>query len=174
MTVSAEDDPPAAAGGPGRRLATAVLVILFAAMFGCVALQVVLRYVAILPAPWTEELARFLLVVMVHLGAVVVWLRGDHIRSDFLLARAGPRLRRAIETATLVLAVLLLLAVAGGCRDMAALNWQRQSSSMPWLRLGHLYAVEGLCALAMALLAARDAWRMAAGGVRRGPGGAGC
>lgn len=161
MSVSADESDPAEVGHSLPPFAVTILVAIFSAMFACVALQVIARYIAAMPMPWTEELARFLLVVMVHLGAVVVWQRGEHIRSDFFLTRISALGRHWIEVVTMALAVMLLLAVAAGAWDMAVLNWQRLSSSMPWLRIGYLYAVEGVCAVGMALLALRDIWRAA-------------
>lgn len=57
------------------------------------AIQVGSRYTGVLFVPWTEELGRLLFVWVVWIGAAAAFVRGSHIRFDFILQRLPVRLR---------------------------------------------------------------------------------
>ncbi|GIK82670.1 MAG: membrane protein [Alphaproteobacteria bacterium] len=87
-----------------------------AAMTACTLLQVTVRFVLtkfdiMISVPWTEELARYLMIWLVFLGAATACRRGQLIAFDFLIEalpeRAGMALR--LLTALLCLAFFLLL-----------------------------------------------------------------
>lgn len=136
----------------GDWLAAAV----FAAMYTCVLLQIVARYAIDFPVAWTEELARFMLVVMTYFGAAILWIRHAHIETDFLVNRLPDRGIASVKALTNLLALALLLAMGVGSWAMGVWTWERTASSMPWFRIGYLYAIVGACAALMSIFAARD------------------
>jgi TRAP-type transport system small permease protein len=90
-------------------LERAVCATLLAATFVVIFLQVVTRYVFDSPLPWTEELARYLLVWLTFAAAGYVTARRLHISVDLFIAKLGKRLVLVVDT----FALLVVLAVAG-------------------------------------------------------------
>ena len=75
-------------------LATALLV---AALAAAVGLQVVGRHLLHSPLPWTEEIARLLLVWLMCAGGVSALQRGEHPRVTALVRLLEPARRAAVE-----------------------------------------------------------------------------
>jgi TRAP-type C4-dicarboxylate transport system permease small subunit len=71
-----------------------------------VAYQFVTRYVFNDSAGWTEEIARYLLIGTVFVGASVGVYRNNHIQVDFLYRHLPPRAGRALALGVDVLRVL--------------------------------------------------------------------
>lgn len=72
-------------------LSTALILVVFAQ----IVVAVIRRYIFDKPLQWNDEMAGYLLVTLVMLGAAEALRRGDHIAIDLLSAKAGPRLGRA-------------------------------------------------------------------------------
>ena len=64
------------------------------------------RYVLNDSAAWTEEIARYLLISVVFVGAAIGVLKNNHIQVDFFYRFMPQRLARALSTMTDVLRVL--------------------------------------------------------------------
>lgn len=103
------------ARGLDRLLAGAIGVLL-ALMLADVTWQIFTRYVLADPPVWTEEIARYLFIWQIFLGAGLAFGRGSHIVVDVLLRVLPPRGRRALALLNhaLVAALLALLAWRGG------------------------------------------------------------
>ncbi|MEX0502451.1 TRAP transporter small permease [Alphaproteobacteria bacterium LSUCC0719] len=78
-------------------------------------LQVVTRYVLNAPLPWTEELAAYLLIWMVFIGAIGVHRKDTHLRVEMLDEWAPPPVVAAIRLIydIIIFAVLVLLVKSG-------------------------------------------------------------
>jgi C4-dicarboxylate transporter DctM subunit len=74
--------------------ATALLV---AALAVAVGLQVVGRHLFHAPLPWTEEIARLLLVWLMCVGGIRALQHGEHPRVTVLLRRLAPERQAAVE-----------------------------------------------------------------------------
>ena len=89
-------------------------VALFAALFITVLLQVFTRYALGLPLPWTEEVARYLLIWTTFIAAAYVGARRLHIAVDLLVARLRPAAATAVDViAQLVVIVTCVILTAG-------------------------------------------------------------
>lgn len=73
------------------RLCCGCLVVLGLAMTVVVLLQVFFRFVVYLPFPWSEECARYLMIWMGLLGAVVAQRKGRHIGVRVFVERLPGR-----------------------------------------------------------------------------------
>jgi TRAP-type C4-dicarboxylate transport system permease small subunit len=73
--------------------------------------NVVARYLFLRPFVWGEEIMQFMNVWAVMLGAAVVTSHGAHLRMDAFYNLAGPRLRRALEVLSNLLAMAVFLYV---------------------------------------------------------------
>jgi TRAP-type C4-dicarboxylate transport system permease small subunit len=65
----------------------AFCVFLFAGMIGVTLLGVFFRYIMLNPFPWTEELARFLMVFLAFLAMSIAMRREQHITIKFAVDR---------------------------------------------------------------------------------------
>ena len=95
-----------------HRLLIWLMAATVAALIVPVSLQIVSRYTQIIPAYiWTEELARFLFIWMVMLGAMIGIREGTHFVVDLwppLSARPQAMLRIVASLAVLVFACVFL------------------------------------------------------------------
>lgn len=93
-----------------RRLMHPVIFALGGAMFLVVLAQVVFRYVLSHPLPWSEELARYLMVWVACLAASEAYARGNHVGVTLIVNAVRPSLHK-IMTLIIHLAVCVLMGV---------------------------------------------------------------
>lgn len=98
-------------GGAACVLASALVVVMSVILF----LQVVFRYVLMLPLPWSEEAARFCLVWFAMLASCVAGQRGLHFAIRWGVKWLNPWVREAARILILAFGagVLLFLAFEG-------------------------------------------------------------
>ncbi|MBA2300969.1 MAG: TRAP transporter small permease [Chloroflexi bacterium] len=89
---------------------TAVVVVIL--------IGVVARYIVHISLPWSEELARLLLVWLTFLGAAAATAQRSHIRVDTIYARFSGRRRRAIEATSIMLSLLTLALLIWASRGL--------------------------------------------------------
>ena len=119
----------------------ASLVVAMAVMLGCIALQVVMRYVFGNAPSWTEELALLMFSWCIMGGIALVVREGFHVRLDILLNALPVAARRwmeaAIESAT---------AAFGAYLAWSGLRFVDVTSASVWAAIG--YPIEMLHTLA--------------------------
>jgi TRAP-type C4-dicarboxylate transport system permease small subunit len=93
----------------GMRLLEGLIALMLAVMVVLVFGNVVLRYGFDSGITVSEEIARWLFVWLTFMGALVALQREEHLGSDFLVSRLGPRGRQACR----VLGQLAMLGVCG-------------------------------------------------------------
>jgi len=91
------------------RVLDAATLALLAILLAVVGGQVFARYVLNRSLVWSEELARYLFVYLVFLGAAMALARQRHIQVSVVVERLPPSLRRAVAVA----GELLLLGFVG-------------------------------------------------------------
>ena len=98
-------------------LLRALLVVAVAVLVIPVSLQIVSRYTALIPAYiWTEEMARFLFIWAIMLGAVLGVREGNHLVVD-LWPPGGARRRALLDiVANLAIAVMAFVFLVWGWR----------------------------------------------------------
>ena len=88
------------------------IVVLMVAMVICIFTQVFTRYVLNNSIPWTEEVARYVIVYLTFFGGALAVHEDKHIKLDFvveLLPPATQRILRAVSSFMMVLTSLLLI-----------------------------------------------------------------
>lgn len=125
------------------RALAALLVLLMTAMVAVVTWQVVSRYALGSPSPWTEEVARYLLIWIGMLGTAYAFRTRAHIGLDLLPRRltgiAARRLHRVTLGIVIVFAATVLL-FGGG--SLVLLTWElRQVSAALGLPIAIVYSV---------------------------------
>lgn len=73
-----------------------VLAVLMVGLVGVVFTQVLARYVIQSSVPWTEEVARYLLIYLTFVGAAVAVREHTHLRVDFLVVRLPQVVQRVV------------------------------------------------------------------------------
>jgi TRAP-type C4-dicarboxylate transport system permease small subunit len=86
-----------------------LIVCMFAIVF-LMTLQVITRYLVVLPAPWSAELGTFSLVWMVFLGAAVAARRNRHVRVESIFSRLPDTVQYYVQI-FIYIVILLILAV---------------------------------------------------------------
>ena len=64
-------------------------IIVFAGIFACMFVQVILRYAFDSPLTWSEELARYLMIWCAFLGWVIASRNDTHLAMTFVVDKAG-------------------------------------------------------------------------------------
>ncbi len=112
----------------------------FIAMVVIVTVHVIFRSLAWMYMDWAFEVAGFLFVATIFLGAAVAMRLNEHIRLEFLLSWLSPRPRLALGLALDILAGVFLVAVAVGAYRMTGTTWELRNVEVEWMRTGHMYA----------------------------------
>jgi TRAP-type C4-dicarboxylate transport system permease small subunit len=130
--------------------------VIFIAVFLCAVIQVVSRYILRISIPWTEEMARYCLIMFTMLGSAIVTQKGGHLGAYFLRDRAHGRLKALM----LILSSLTSLAFMGvviiGAFVMLPLTWDVTATTIGWFRTAFLYGTVILAAVLMLLVLFKD------------------
>jgi len=121
-----------------------LLVALVAMLVISVAWQVFSRYLLTDPSPWTEELARFLLIWVGMLGASYAFREKAHLGLELLPEKlAGKPAASLLKGFTLLVVAIFAVAVlifGGG--NLVALTWElKQYSAVLGLPISWVYSV---------------------------------
>ena len=121
----------------------ALLVVLVIALVASVAWQVLSRYLLSDPSPWTEELARFLLIWIGMLGASYAFREKAHLGLELLpgkLEGVPAALLRYFTLAVITLFAGTVLIAGGG--NLVSLTWElRQYSAVLGMPIAWVYSV---------------------------------
>jgi TRAP-type C4-dicarboxylate transport system permease small subunit len=120
-----------------------ILAFLMAVMTVDVLWQVCSRYILRSPSPYTDELARFLLIWIGILGAAYVAGQEKHLAIDLLPQKLEGRSKRRLHFFINLLIALFAIAVMviGGTRLVFITFNLGQTSSALQVPLGYVYAV---------------------------------
>lgn len=140
------------------RALEAGLAVALVVMSVTVMLQVYFRYVAQAPLPWSEELARYLLVFLSFIGGALAYYRGAHVSLDLLSERLSERRRAALELFLAAAVLLLGFTLAVGGLEFMVRNHQQLSPAMQ-VRMSFPNAAVPLCGVLLVLFALEGAIR---------------
>jgi TRAP-type C4-dicarboxylate transport system permease small subunit len=86
--------------------------VLLVAMSGILFLQVIYRYVLLLPLPWSEEAARFCLVWFAMLSSCIAGQQGAHFSIRWCLHWVSPRWRELARLLVLAFSIVVFVFLA--------------------------------------------------------------
>ena len=109
MSVPLDAPPSASLADRVLLWATAALVVAQALVVG---LQVIARHISHQPIPWTEEIARLLLVWLMCVGGIAGLRQGQHPRVTALVRRLRPTRRAALDQGLRLVLMVFFLALA--------------------------------------------------------------
>lgn len=114
-------------------------IVFFAVLTLLVIWQVFTRYVLKNPSSFSEQLATYIFVWLVLLGAALVFGENGHMAMDLLKDRLPLRWKIGTELVIQLMIMLFaaLVLVKGGA-DASALTWQQATGSLP-VTIGQMY-----------------------------------
>lgn len=121
-----------------RTLFSAISLLLLV-MVVDVTWQVFTRYILEDPAPWTEEIARYVFTWEIFLGAALAFGRGAHIVVDAVMAVATGRVRRVVAVLGYLATLAMLLPLVWFGAEMVELTSNTYATASQ-LNIGVVYA----------------------------------
>jgi TRAP-type C4-dicarboxylate transport system permease small subunit len=124
-----------------NRCAEVAVFVIISAMAVAVLIEVIFRYLLLLPLFWTEEFARYCLVWSSLLAAGIALKRGQHIAVAFVAERLPERIRMAAALwGDILVAALLAVILWGGIYLVTLARHQlspamRLSMSLPYMAI---------------------------------------
>ena len=131
-----------------------------ACMAGMVVLvfgNVMLRYGFNSGITLSEELSRWFFVWMTFLGAIVALRKHEHLGTDMLIGRLGPKGKKICMGISQLLMMFICVLLFKGAYEQAVINWTSTSAvmeaSLSWVYFpGIIFAVLGGLMIAMDFL----------------------
>lgn len=114
-----------------NRVVCGLLVCAAAVMIAVVLLQVICRYLFNSSLFWSEELARMLLVQITFLGAAAAFHSRMHIAVDIVVNAVGPKIRRILASACLLVCAALFTALLVYGLNFSKILCLQQAASLP-------------------------------------------
>ncbi|MDR3591809.1 MAG: TRAP transporter small permease [Negativicutes bacterium] len=117
-----------------------VTAALLAIMVVIVFANVVARYYLSASLAWSEELARFMLIWLVFLGAILAYVDNEHLGLDLLVKKMPRKLELVVACCTdlLVLYALWLVLWGGYLMTVDSWEWEAPATDIPF---GYTYLV---------------------------------
>lgn len=131
-----------------------IALLLFWLLGGVVFTQFFTRYVLNDSASWTEEIARYLLVGAVFVGAGIGVAKNNHIQVDLLYRYLPPRAGRMLSTAVDVMRIAFFAAMTLFTAQMMG-KLQGMQMSVVDLPMNIVY---GVCLFGLACMTLRSIW----------------
>jgi len=123
--------------------------VLLAVMFLVTLFQVVARVILGISSVWSEELARFLYVCLVFVGAVPLIRDDEHIRVGVLTDRLTGRPLTILRLLTILLTIPFIAVMTWGAWTNTVVNWRTYAPTLDWLSIGYIYLVIWVTGLLM-------------------------
>jgi TRAP-type C4-dicarboxylate transport system permease small subunit len=142
-------------------------------MFLTTLFQVVARTILGVSSVWSEELARFLYVCIVFLGAALLARDDEHIRVAVITDRVGKRAAALLRFLTVLLTIPFIAVMTLGSWTNTRLNWKTYAPTLDWLSIGYIYLMIFLTGILMLGYLVANLLRLARDIVGRAPGTAG-
>ncbi|SDZ73190.1 TRAP transporter small permease [Rubrimonas cliftonensis] len=138
------------------RAVDVIPVAMFWVLAGVVFLQFFTRYVLNDSLGWTEEIARYLLIVSAFTGAVIAVRKDSHIVVEFFYRYLSMRTRKLLSATIDVAKTAFFVAATWYSVELAMRTRQKMASIE--VSKAVIYWIVAACFAAMALYAARLAW----------------
>jgi TRAP-type C4-dicarboxylate transport system permease small subunit len=123
--------------------------VLLAVMFLVTLFQVVARVILGISSVWSEELARFLYVCLVFVGAAPLIRDDEHIRVGVLTDRLKGQPLTILRLLTILLTIPFIAVMTWGAWTNTVVNWRTYAPTLDWLSIGYIYLVIWVTGLLM-------------------------
>lgn len=92
-----------------ERICSIISIILLVSVILLIFLQIISRYVFSSPYSWTEELARYMFILLCFLGASLALRRYELVGVEFIISKINTKSRHIIKVISSTLLVLFVL-----------------------------------------------------------------
>ncbi|SEN76647.1 TRAP transporter small permease [Lihuaxuella thermophila] len=120
--------------------------------------NVVLRYAFNSGITWSEEMARFLFIWMVFLGAIVALKENEHLGVDMLVRKLSARWKKVVYVISNLLILYTLWLVLEGSWGMTQLNMD-SSAPATGLPLSFIYGIGIVMSVGMGIIVLRNLYQ---------------
>ena len=126
------------------------LCLLMSLMVVIVFANVIARYSLSASLAWSEEVARFMLIWLVFIGAVLAYVNDEHLGLDIIVRLFPRRIRYGLAVvADLLIMVAIYLVIHGGAQLMRdSWEWGSPATDTPY---GYVYTVVPACGILLLL-----------------------
>lgn len=122
-----------------------------------IVLQVIARYVLHIAIPWTEEMSRYLIVLVGFAGGVLVSRRGEHLGAYFLRDQMKGRVKSGLYIVNSVICTIYFFATGYGAWIMfGKMSPRMTTSTVEWMQIRWLYIFLVIGSFGMMAYAIRD------------------
>lgn len=121
-----------------RKINDIAAICLMALLAICVIAQVIWRYALGTPLTWSEELARYLQIWMVMLGAAVMMRKGGHLAIDLVTASLPPKVKRVTDILVYI-AIIVFFGIVVWQGIPVTMNAMKQHSPAMQANMGYVY-----------------------------------
>ncbi len=143
----------------------AIVLVVFWGLAVVVFLQFFTRYILNDSLAWTEEIARFLLIAVTFIGAIMATRKGSHIAVEFLFRWMNRPVRRVVQAIIDLVSVAFFAALTLFSVQLAGRTGQMMVSIDVPKSL--VYWAVAVCFAMMTFHAARIGWRHLRSGTSR-------
>ena len=91
--------------------------------------------------PWTEEFARYLLILITFVGGALAIRDKQHIAVTAILDKLPKKARYYLNKCFNLTIIMFLIAVFKGSIIMVKLTWETPVGSISWLTAGKVYLI---------------------------------
>ena len=140
----------------GEKIYEAIVVIFFIMLVLCSSLQVVARYILRISIPWTEEMARYCLVMFTMLGAALVSKRGAHLGAFFFVNRAKGRVKVLLYIFSTLMGMIFMAVMLGGAIIAIPRLIPIRAVTVSWINSAWLYVPLAISAALMLIMYVQD------------------
>lgn len=118
-----------------------ITILAFIVMVIVVLLQVIFRYVMRISVPWTEEFARYLLILITFVGGALAIRDKQHIAVTAIINKLPKKAPYYLNKFFNISIILFLITVFRGSILMVKLTWETPVGSIGWLSTGKIYLI---------------------------------
>lgn len=123
--------------------------VILLVMFLATVTQIVFRIILKLPASWSVELARYLFVLIVFVGAAALMKDEGHIRIGVVTDRFSETGKKIFRIVTRLMIIPFVLIMTWGAYLNMVSTWQAVLPTIDWIRIGYIYLSICLCGMIM-------------------------
>lgn len=145
---------------PKKTIEYCLSVVLFVILIIVCFLQVLFRFVIKLPLAWTEEMSRYIFILLVYVGASAAALERKHVRVELIDSVLPPKAAKGLSAVVQVLCAAISLVITFNIKDLIlnSARTQQQSAALR-LPMAAMYAMVGAMFAVIAFRFLQAAWR---------------
>ncbi|MPN28201.1 Sialic acid TRAP transporter permease protein SiaT [bioreactor metagenome] len=134
-----------------KHLEEYLILIFFSAMTLLILCQIVFRYVFSMPLAWTEELARYIFIWLIYIGASYAIVLNKHLKVEIILVLLNDKKKRYLSLLSNFFFMIfsVIIVYYGVLMVYTMLFVRKQNSPVLKIPMGIIYSAVPFCAFLM-------------------------